>query len=147
MRYALKIFAAVATATVIAATAYAVDASGSEQTALGPGVVTVELGIHHSRFDIGTLRVHEGTLVQFVVRNDDPIGHELVVGEAEVHRRHADGSERRHPPVPGEVSVAGGDTAMTFYEFTDAGSVTYACHLPGHVAYGMAGTIEVVPGT
>src|SRR5690349_11884516 len=147
MRKLLQVGAAVATATVIAATAYAVDASGSEQTALGPGVVTVEVGIHHSHFDIGTLRVYEGTLVQFVVRNDDPIGHELVVGDAEVHRRHANGSERRHPPVPGEVSVDGGDVAMTFYEFDEPGSVVYACHLPGHIAYGMAGTIEVIPTT
>jgi uncharacterized cupredoxin-like copper-binding protein len=137
--------AAVLVGAVVAATGYAVDASGSEPSALGPGVVTVEVGIHHSRFDVGTLRVYEGTLVQFVVRNDDPIGHELVVGDAEVHRRHANGSERRHPPVPGEVSVEGGDVAMTFYEFDDPGSVVYACHLPGHIAYGMTGTIEVVP--
>lgn len=145
MRYLFKVGAAVATATVVAATAYAVDASGSEQIALGPGMVTVEVGIHHSRFDIGELRVQEGTLVQFVVSNDDPIDHELVIGDAELHRRHANGSERRHPPVPGEVSIAPGDTATTFYEFTEAGTVTYACHLPGHIAYGMAGTIEVVP--
>lgn len=72
---------------------------------------------------------------------------ELVVGDSEVHRRHANGSERRHPPVPGEVSIAPGDTAMTFYEFTEVGSIVYACHLPGHVAYGMEGTIEVVPAT
>ena len=47
--------------------------------------------------------------------------------------------------MPGEVSVAPGDRALTFYEFTEAGSIVYACHLPGHVAYGMQGTIEVVP--
>lgn len=132
-------------AAAVAGTGYAVDASGDEQTALGPGVVTVEVGIHHSRFDLGPLRVREGTIVQLVVRNDDPIDHELVVGESDVHRRHAVGTERRHPPVPGEVSVAPGDTAMTFYEFTEPGTVVYACQLPGHVAYGMAGEIEVVP--
>ena len=117
----------------------------AERAALGPGVVTVEVGIDQSAFDIGSLRVREGTLVQFVVQNDDPIDHELVVGDGDVHRRHANGSERRHPPVPGEVSIAPGDTAMTFYEFTEVGSIVYACHLPGHVAYGMEGTIEVVP--
>lgn len=130
-----------------ATTGYAVDASGSGPAALGPGVVTVEVSIDQSTFDIGSLRVREGTLVQFVVQNDDPIDHELVVGDSEVHRRHANGSERRHPPVPGEVSIAPGDTAMTFYEFTEVDSIVYACHLPGHVAYGMEGTIEVVPAT
>ncbi len=62
-------------------------------------MVTVEVGIDQSRFDIGTLRVREGTLVQFVVHNDDPIDHELVVGDPEVHRRHADGT--RAPPPAG----------------------------------------------
>jgi uncharacterized cupredoxin-like copper-binding protein len=124
---------------------YVVDAAGSEEDALGTGVVRVEVGIEHSRFDLEPLRVQEGTLVEFVVDNGDPIDHELVVGDDAVHRRHADGTERRHPPVPGEVSVGPGDRALTFYEFGEAGTVVYACHLPGHVAYGMKGTIEVVP--
>jgi uncharacterized cupredoxin-like copper-binding protein len=144
---ARRLLAALLAGALVAATGYAVAASGSEQGALGPGVVTLEVGIHHSRFDIGRLRVREGTLVQLIVRNDDPIDHELVVGDADVHRRHADGTERRHPPVPGEVSVAPGDTATTFYEFTTPGTVVYACHLPGHIAYGMAGEVEVLPAT
>ena len=133
-----------AAAALTTGTGYALAAAGDEQDALGPGFVTVEVGIDHSRFDIGTLRVAEGTLVEFIVRNDDPIDHELIVGTPEVHRAHETGDERSHPPVPGEVSVAPGQVASTFYEFTDAGSIVYACHLPGHVQYGMQGTIEVV---
>jgi len=144
MRWPAKAAVALGVAVLVASTGYAVTASGTEQEPLGPGVITVEVGIDQSRFDIGSLRVQQGTLVELVVRNDDPIDHELVVGTPEVHERHRDGSERRHPPVPGEVSVAPGATAMTYYEFTEAGSVTYACHLPGHEAYGMRGTIEVV---
>ena len=132
-------------AAAVTTTGYAVAPSGSEREPLGPGVVTVEVSIDHSTFDIGSLRVRTGTLVEFVVQNDDPIDHELVIGDGDVHRRHADGTERRHPPVPGEVSVAPLDRAMTFYEFDEAGTIVYACHLPGHVAYGMQGTIEVVP--
>ena len=144
MRRRARLGAAVGAGLLVAATGYAVEASGAQRQALGPGVVTVEVHIDQSAFDIGSLRVEQGTLVEFVVQNDDPIDHELVVGDGEVHRRHADGTERRHPPVPGEVSVAPGDRAMTFYEFTEVGSIVYACHLPGHVAYGMQGTIEVV---
>ena len=144
MKRLLRAGVALAAVALVASVGYAVDDSGSEQEALGPGVVRVEVGIEHSRFDIGSLRVHEGTLVEFVVQNDDPIDHELVIGDAAVHARHRDGTERRHPPVPGEVSVAPGDTAMTFVELDDPGTVVYACHLPGHVAYGMQGTIEVV---
>lgn len=145
MRLVARLAVALGIGAVVTTTGYAMSASSAEREPLGPGVVTLEVGIESSAFDIESLRVVEGTLVQFVVRNDDPIDHELVVGDGDVHRRHADGTERRHPPVPGEVSVAPGDTSMTFYVFTEPGTVVYACHLPGHVAYGMAGTIEVVP--
>ena len=143
-RWAIGLALAFGAAAITAGTGYAVAASGTQQDALGPGLVTVDVQIDHSRFDIGTLRVTEGTMVEFVVHNEDPIDHELIVGTPEVHRAHADGDERSHPPVPGEVSVAPGQVASTFYEFTEAGSIVYACHLPGHVAYGMEGTIEVV---
>ena len=145
MNRVARVGLAIGAAALVASIGYAVDAAGSEHEALGPGVVQVEVGIENSRFDLGPLRVQEGTLVEFVVQNDDPIDHELVVGDDEVHARHAEGTERRHPPVPGEVSVAPGDRALTFYEFTEPGTIVYACHLPGHFAYGMQGTIEVVP--
>lgn len=139
-----KVGLAVAAGALVAGVGYAVDAQGSQEDTRGPGVVQVEVGIEHSRFEMDPLRVQEGTLVEFVVDNGDPIDHELVVGDDEVHRAHAVGDERRHPPVPGEVSVGPGDRGLTFYEFDEAGTVVYACHLPGHVAYGMQGTIQVV---
>ena len=120
--------------------------SAAPPTAVGPGVVTVQVHIRHSTFELDAPRVRVGTIVRFVVHNDDPIDHELVVGDAVVHLRHERGTDASHPPVPGEVSVAPGRTALTFYEFDQAGSVAYACHLPGHLSYGMVGAIEVVPG-
>lgn len=145
-RGAVAIGAAAAVGAAVTVGGHALsEGDGPGGGVLGPGVVRVEVGIEMSRFDLGTLRVHEGTLVELVVRNDDPIDHELVVGDAAVHARHEGGAERRHPPVPGEVSVAPGETAMTFYRFDEPGTVAYACHLPGHVAYGMVGEIEVVP--
>jgi uncharacterized cupredoxin-like copper-binding protein len=136
---------ALAVTLLVTGTGYAVAAADGQQAALGPGTLTVEIGIEQSQFDLGPLRVREGTLVELVVRNDDPIDHELVVGDAQVHARHANGGERRHPPVPGEVSVAPATTALTYYVFDEPGTVVYACHLPGHEAYGMRGTIEVIP--
>ena len=142
-RWATCLLLSLAAAAVTTGTGYAV-ASGAPDEPLGPGLVRVEVGIEHSRFDLGSLEVREGTTVEFVVRNDDPIDHELIIGSPDVHRAHAIGTELSHPPIPGEVSVRPGQVASTFYEFTEAGSIVYACHLPGHVAYGMEGTIEVV---
>lgn len=128
----------------VAAAASALGAANDDQLPLGPGVVTVDVRIEHSRFELKPIRVVEGTVLRFVVHNEDPIDHELIVGPPQVHRRHAAGTETRHPPVPGEVSVAPGEVGLTFYEVTGSGPLTYACHLPGHVAYGMAGEIDVV---
>lgn len=139
---------AIVVAAVVTGGGYALDAAaGDEPEALGPGVVTLEVDIEHSRFSLpADLRVRPGTVVRFVVRNDDPIHHELIVGPSEVHALHAVGTDHRHPPVPGEVSVGPNETGVTFYRFDEPGTVRYACHLPGHVAYGMEGEISVVDG-
>jgi uncharacterized cupredoxin-like copper-binding protein len=140
------VLGALAVGVVATGTGYAVEASEAEREVLGPGVVRVEIGIDRSRFSIDTLRVREGTLVELQVRNDDPIAHELVVGDDAVHRAHETGDERRHPPRPGEVSVGPGAEAMTFVVLDEPGTLTFACHLPGHVAYGMVGVLRVVGG-
>jgi uncharacterized cupredoxin-like copper-binding protein len=114
------------------------------EDALGPGTVTVELELHHSRFRPARLRVVEGTTVRFVVHNTDPIDHELIVGDDAVHRRHEQGSEPFHEPKPGEVSVLAGETGETTYHFSERGTVVMACHLPRHLTYGMRGEVEVV---
>jgi uncharacterized cupredoxin-like copper-binding protein len=141
-----RMLAAVAAAIVVAAATaligYAVsNPAHADYDVLGPGPVVVELGMKHSKFSIDTLRVRPGTLVEFHVRNDDPIAHEFVVGDRSVHARHERGSESAHPPVPGEVSVPALDVGSTFYRFDAPGRYEFACHLPGHLAFGMRGWV------
>jgi uncharacterized cupredoxin-like copper-binding protein len=112
--------------------------------ALGPGLVTVDVHIRYSHFSMKTLQVRAGTTVRFVVHNDDPINHEFIVGDAAVHRRHELGTEAAHPPVPGEVSLPPLDDGATFFRFDRPGRYLFACHLPGHFAYGMKGWVVVV---
>jgi uncharacterized cupredoxin-like copper-binding protein len=131
-------------AGVLLATSGSADTPG-DGGPLGPGVVTVDLGIHHSAFSTDQIVVHEGTTIRFVVHNDDPILHELIVGPPDVHLRHENGTEAAHPPRPGEVTIQPLDRATTTYEFTATGSTEFACHLPGHHAYGMSGQVVVVP--
>ena len=113
---------------------------------IGPGRAAVTLGIEHSEFSTDRIEVRRGTSLTFVVDNGDPIGHELIVGPPEVHDRHRDGTEAAHPPVPGEVTVPALSEASTTYRFDEIGTFTFACHLPGHVAYGMVGEVVVVEG-
>jgi plastocyanin len=118
--------------------------SAREDGVLGPGPVTVTIDVDHSRFVMTPIRVRPHTDVRFVVRNHDPIAHELIVGGPDVQLRHEDGHEAAHPPVPGEVSVPALGKASTTYTFHAPGPVEYACHLPGHYQYGMHGVVDVV---
>lgn len=134
-------------AGVALAGALLLGAGPSAATGDGPGAPSRErvvvLTIHHSRFSTDSLRVPAGSTVRFVVHNTDPIGHELIVGNAAVHLVHERGSELHHAPKPGEVSVAAGSTAETTYSFGRPGRLMFGCHLPNHWAYGMHGVIEV----
>jgi uncharacterized cupredoxin-like copper-binding protein len=137
----VAIVLAVATALI----GYAIDdpAGADTNASKGPGLITVELGIKYSVFSFDELHVRPGTTVEFRVRNDDPIFHEFIVGDIDVHKRHQFGTEKAHPPVPGEVSVKPNDIGVTFFSFDKPGRYEFACHLPGHYGYGMKGSVIV----
>ncbi|HSK22634.1 MAG TPA: plastocyanin/azurin family copper-binding protein [Egicoccus sp.] len=147
LRRRTPLVAAIVAMVVTYALTSAVQASAADREAatLGPGHVTVTVDMEHSRFVPDRLRVREGTVVTFEVVNHDPIHHEFVLGDNDVHRAHERGSELLHPPVPGEVSTGPNGAGMTFYAFDEPGTVAFACHLPGHAEYGMRGDVEVVP--
>jgi len=113
LRGAVAIGVAIATALACYAIADSTHADASSST-LGPGLVTVTIDIHYSKFSISTLHVHDGTTVRFLIRNHDPIAHEFIVGDKQVHLRHQFGTHPAHPPLPGEVSVAPDDVGETF---------------------------------
>jgi uncharacterized cupredoxin-like copper-binding protein len=105
---------------------------------------TVNITIHFSHFDLGSLSVRPGETVRFVITNTDPIDHEFIVGDAYVQRIHEDGTEPSHAPKPGEMSVPAGTTQTTTYTFPRSdGNLIFACHLPGHYAYGMRGVVTI----
>ena len=107
------------------------------------GPVTVEIPIHYSRFGTEDVRVRAGVPITFVLRNTDPIDHEWIVGDAAVHARHRSGTEPVHGSRPTEVSIPAGADRATTVTFTTPGTFLYICHLPGHEAYGMVGTVVV----
>ena len=108
------------------------------------GAPTVVVTMRHTRFEPAVIRVDAGTTVRFVVHNGDPIDHEFILGDAAVQAKHRVGREAHHDgSVPGEVSVPSGGTVVTSYRFDHPGQVAYICHLPGHEAYGMVGSVDV----
>lgn len=103
------------------------------------------IDIRLSRFAPGELTVPVGEPVTFTLKNRDPIAHEWIVGTAEVHERHRTGTEPYHDSRSTEVTIPAYSTRVTTVMFDTPGSYVFICHLPGHEAYGMRGTIHVVP--
>jgi uncharacterized cupredoxin-like copper-binding protein len=127
-----------------AALALVVLAAPACSDALGAQERPVTVRIEYSRFEPETIEVQAGSRITFIVRNDDPIAHEFLIGDEEVQDGHKFGTEAHHGARDGEVSLAPGETATTSYTFTEPGTLIFGCHLPGHYAYGMKGIIEVV---
>jgi uncharacterized cupredoxin-like copper-binding protein len=104
----------------------------------------VTIAIRFSRFTTETVTVPAGVPVTFTLRNDDPIEHEWIIGTADVHERHRTGTEPFHDQVPTEVTIPALSTRTTTLQFDEPGEWQFICHLPGHEAYGMKGTVRVV---
>jgi uncharacterized cupredoxin-like copper-binding protein len=117
-------------------------AAGCTPAAADADARTVEISIHHSRFLPAIVDAEAGETIRFVVRNADPIDHEFLVGDRGVQLAHERGIEAYHPPRPGEVTVPAGRTVVTTYTFGER-DLEFACHLPGHWAYGMSGLVRI----
>jgi uncharacterized cupredoxin-like copper-binding protein len=105
--------------------------------------VVVEIDIRYSHFTPSSITVPAGRPVTFVVVNDDPIDHEWIVGDEALHERHRTGTEPVHNARPTEISIDALHERRTTVTFASSGTLTFICHLPGHEAYGMVGTLVV----
>jgi uncharacterized cupredoxin-like copper-binding protein len=101
------------------------------------------IDIRYSRFVPDALTVPAGEPVVFLIRNRDPIEHEWIVGDEALHERHRTGTEPHHGDRPTEQSIAALGEVRTMVTFDTPGTYRMVCHLPGHEAYGMVGTITV----
>ena len=100
--------------------------------------------IEHSRFAPAEIAVEAGSTVTFVIRNEDPIDHEFIIGNEHLQLRHENGTKRHHGARPGEISVPAGAVRKTTYTFIEPGTLLIGCHLPGHYDYGMRGEITII---
>lgn len=125
--------------------------------ALGAGMVAgvvgrpaapaaIEIQVHFSAFEPASITVSAGRPITFVLANTDPIDHEWIVGDAASHARHRTGTEPAHDARPTEITLPALTERRTTITFPVPGVLTFVCHLPGHEAYGMTGTLVVTGG-
>jgi uncharacterized cupredoxin-like copper-binding protein len=117
--------------------------AGGLSAGAAPTAQRLELRIHYSQFIPDRIEIPAGRPVTFVIHNEDPIGHEWIVGDETVHEVHRSGTEAHHGARPTEVSIPALSTVETTVTLPAPGTLRYICHLPGHEAYGMVGVLEV----
>lgn len=116
----------------------------SPGAALAAEPVTIDVHLKYSKFVPAALTVPAGRPVRFVLHNDDVIDHEFIVGDAAVQRVHETGTEMTHGGTPTEVDVPAGESVATVVTFKRGSSgLSFACHVPGHYAYAMVGTLTL----
>jgi uncharacterized cupredoxin-like copper-binding protein len=104
----------------------------------------LEVVLRNSHYEPTAMRVPIGRPVTIVLRNEDPIDHEWIVGDEALHDRHRTGTEPHHDERPTEVTIPALESRTTVVTFDAAGTLRFVCHLPGHEAYGMTGVLTVV---
>src|SRR5947207_10783082 len=118
---------------------------GANAVARSHDPIEIPITIHFSHFEPASVTVPAGRPVTFVITNTDPIDHEWIVGDAATHERHRTGTEPYHASRPTEVTIPALSTVTTVVTFGAPGALQYICHLPGHEAYGMVGTVTIRP--
>lgn len=139
---AAAVLLVLALTSVAAISAVVKTNGGGDEIDEGP----ITISFRYSRFSKEEVTVRAGQPVTFILRNDDPIAHEWMVGNAAMHERHRIGTEPYHDKIPAEVSVPAYDTRETTLTFDMPGEYAFVCHLPGHEKYGMRGVVRVLPG-
>jgi uncharacterized cupredoxin-like copper-binding protein len=130
---------------VAAATLAILATGGAAALAAGARDEARTIAIRYSSFGPDRLEAIVGRPLTIRLRNDDPIDHEWIVGDDALHARHRSGTEPVHASRPTEVTIPAGETRTTTVVFDRPGTYRFVCHLPGHEAYGMVGTVVVRP--
>lgn len=107
---------------------------------------TVEVSMNDNmRFTPDHIKVKAGETVRFTVKNNGKLRHEMVIGDMDELKEHAE-MMRKMPGMkheePNMVSLEAGQSKAIVWEFEKAGTVSFACLVPGHMEAGMVGVIE-----
>lgn len=161
MRSSLKVFSATVLASALGFTASAWSAGnhagghshGADAQAIGqPGQAsqvtrTLEVAMSDSmRFSPSNIVVKAGETIKFVLTNRGQVKHEFVLGTDKELKEHYQQMlkfpEMEHDE-PNMITVTPGKTGVVIWTFTQAGTVDFACLLPGHYGAGMKGSVVV----
>ena len=98
------------------------------------------------RYAPDRINVKEGETIRFVVKNTGQLKHEMVLGTRKELVEHAalmqKFPEMEHADA-NMLSLLPGKTGEIVWQFTNSGTVDFACLQPGHMEAGMVGKVAV----
>src|SRR5688500_14837333 len=109
MTWAIRLVGLAMVAAVLVTAVIVVAAAGGDDEP----VTEATIEFRYSKFEQRELRVPAGVPITLHLVNKDPIGHEWIVGDDDVHARHRTGTEPYHDEVPTEVSLRAFETKTT----------------------------------
>jgi len=98
------------------------------------------------RFAPAKVNVKRGETIRFAIRNAGKIKHEMVIGSMAELKEHAE-MMRKMPEMqhadPNALTLNPSKSGEVLWQFTNAGTVDFACLQPGHFEAGMMGKVLV----
>jgi len=132
-------------------TVFADASHGENGTSVGkPGDLnnvsrSIVLQMTFNRFKPSKINVKRGETIKFILKNISKKKHEMMIGTMTVLKQHAK-LMRKHPDMehdePNKITVGSGESRELVWQFTEVGTVDFACPRYGHFK-GMRGEIKV----
>jgi len=98
------------------------------------------------RFAPDHITVKAGEIVRIFAKNTGQLPHELVIGSMPDLLVHAE-MMRKMPDMkhaePNQIALEPGQRGAIVWQFDQAGTVDFACLIPGHMEAGMVGSVQV----
>lgn len=110
---------------------------------------TIEIEAVDIAFKPTSVEVAHGETVLFRIHNSGEAVHDFTIGDAKTQKAHDREMAKLEDPTAGHhgdgnaVVIEPGETAELAFTFTSAGDFIFGCHIPGHYAAGMRGTLTV----
>jgi len=128
-------------------------AGGHDESSIGKAgvaakasrTVTVEMA-DNMRYTPSDIQVKKGETIRFVVKNIGKVRHELSLGTEKELLEHLE-QMKKFPDMehdePSKITLDPGKQGEIVWQFTKAGTVNFACLMPGHYEAGMKGQVKV----
>ncbi len=153
MRHRLTVVAMVAAVALVTGACGGDDGDAVGQAGdAAQATRTVEVrALEDRRFEPAEMTVKPGETVTIRVTNTASSLHEFYLGSEQQHEDHEEemaamgDAEMKMSDEANRIFMEAGETKQITWTFPEEGSVIYGCHMPGHFAAGMRGTVRIAP--